>query len=452
MTVGATLAVIGHYLLWAVGLIILFIFVVLALAFIVTLFIKFHISISAKIRRDESKKKIRFYLKMPFYQYIAYDIDDFDDGTDDETSEDETSGDVGSDFGTSSSAFDSENISESACEKIAWHVTFTGDEITTYAVIPEKFSSEYEIIVHINEEAGADDEFIIEADAEDEFIEEVGVDGEFIGEIGSDNEFIEDEDDFEHENNPLAQSADALAEAFNDFEIESGGDDEKSSYDFDSEEDELDDLLNSAFSTLSDLEEIKKYVDLSNPSQYAADTAGAIRKMSKTTARFVSDILIRSNIKNMSLDLVYGLSDPADTAFSYGAIHTFNASVYAYLLEMEKKSVFSYKRKRAKQISAHLCNDVVIVPDLTQEILEADTELSLSFWMPHLYFPTLRFLLAKNTRWVIRRYIYKYYIRQCLKTILAERKAKKEAKKEAKRETTKEAEAEPSAKNDSEMS
>ena len=451
MTVGATLAVIGHYLLWAVGLIILFIFVVLALAFIVTLFIKFHINISAKIRRSESKKKILFYLKMPFYQYVAYDIDDFDDGTDDETSEDETSGDAGNDFDNSSSAFDSENTDESACEKIDWHVTFTGDEITTYAIKPEKFSSEYEILVHINEEAGAEDESIEEADAEDEIIEDIDLEDEFTGEMGSEDEFIEDEDDSELENNPLAQFADAFARAFDDFEIEFGEDDEKSSYESDSEEDELDDLLNSAFSTLSDLEEIKKYVDLSNPSQYAADTAGALRRMSKTTARFVSDILIRSNIKDMSLDLVYGLSDPADTAVSYGAIHTFNASVYAYLLEMEKKSVFSYKRKRAEQISAHLCNDVVIVPDLTQETLEADTDLSLSFWMPHLYFPTLRFLLAKNTRWFIRRYVYKYYIRQCLKTILAERKAKKEAKKEAKRETKKEAEAEQSN-NDSEMS
>ena len=437
MTVGATLAVIGHFLLWAVGLIILLIFVVLALAFIITLFIKFHINISAKIRRGEARKKILFYLKMPFYQYIAYDIDDFDDGTDDETNSD-----TANDFDNSSSVFDSENIGESVCEKIAWHVTFTGDEITTYAIKPEKFSSEYEIIVHINEEASVEGESTEEVDVEDEFIEETDVE----------DEFIEDEDDSELENNPFAQFADALAEAFDDFEIESDEDDEKSSYESDSREDELDDLLNSAFSTLSDLEEIKKYVDLSNPSQYAADTAGALRRMSKTTARFVSDILIRSNIKDMSLDLVYGLSDPADTAVSYGAIHTFNASVYAYLLEMEKKSVFSYKRKRAEQISAHLCNDVLITPDMTQETFEADTDLSLSFWMPHLYFPTLRFLLAKNTLWFIRRYVYKYYIRQILKTTMAERKAKREAKKEAKRKTKKEAEAEQSTQNDSEMS
>jgi len=358
---------------------------------------------------------------MPFYQYIAYDIDDFDGDTDD-------------DFDKSDSDFDSKNDSKNECDKTICHVTITGDEITAYAVKPEKFGSAYEVIVHVNEAAEAKEEI-----AEDEFIEdddddepefECGfVDSEVKTAILSESE--SSFDDSEIKTNLLS-----------DLEIENEGNDFKEKkYEFKGEESKDEEIENEESDKKDDSDfgfaEIQKYVDLSNPSQFASDTISAALKMSKTTARFVSDVLIRSNVKNMSLDLVYGLSDPADTAVSYGAIHSFNASVYAYLLEAEKKSLSSYRRKRAKQLAAHLSDDVLITPDLTQKTLEADTELSFSFWLPHLYFPTLRFLLAKNTRWFIRRYVYKYYIRQSLKTIIAEQKAKRKAKKNAKKEAKK---------------
>ena len=407
MTIETFLASAGHYLLYAVGFILLFIFIVLALAFIFTLFIKIGFDFSAQIRNAKVKKDFLIYLKLPFYRLIIFE-------TDDDISE------TALDF---SELGEDDSVDENESEKFVCHVTFENENITAEMIKPEKYGNGYEVVIHLNETKNSTDE------------------SEYLPELSEIRASAKDENKFiaKSENKPKSENSNKL-ENTSEFKTKSKSDDfENNKFnDDESEDDESDDFDFSDFYDLHDFsfsdvfEELVKYVDLSDPVQFASDTVSAASKVSNSVSRFLLYILIRSNIQELSLNTIYGLSDPADTAVSYGTIQSFNASVYAYLLEVQNKSHSSRKRKRAKQLSAHLKDDIFIVPDLTQKELEADTDMDFSVWLPYLYFPTLRFLLTKNTRWFVSQYVYKYYIRQYLKTKETERKEKRKAKKEQK--------------------
>ena len=428
MTIETFLISAGHYLLYAIGFILLFIFIVLALAFIFTFFIKAGFEFSTQIRNSKVKKRFLFYLKIPFHRFIISE-------TDDDLS------DTALDF---SSMDDSADENDADSDKFVCRVTVKDEKITAEIIKPKIYGNGYEVIIHSDDIKNSADENLIRSDVENESNAELdtGPDAEPDAELDTEPDA---EPDAESDAEPDAES-DAEPDAESDAELDAESDAESEYAEFESESDETDfdgfdftdfsdlyDLYNFSYSEV--FEELVKYVDLSDPSQFASDTISAASKVSKSTSRLLIDILLRSNVQMLSLNAVYGLSDPADTAVSYGTVQSFNASCYAYLFEVQKKSHSFFKRKRAKQISAHLKNDILIIPNLTQKELKADADVSFSIWVPYLYFPTLRFLLTKNTRWFVRRYVYKYYIRQYLKTKKAERKERKEEKKSKKRES-----------------
>ena len=237
---------------------------------------------------------------------------------------------------------------------------------------------------------------------------------------------------------PISESAGFTdeTEAQTSFESDSVADSDESEQSF---ENPFEDVFDKeSLSDLSDAyEELQRYVDLSDPHAFVSDSISATFKVSKSSARFVSDCLLRTNIIKLSARSVFGLSDPADTALLFGSLHSFKAAVYAYFIEAESRSRSSRKRKKAGELAVALGENVVFVPDMSNKKFEADTDLSVSFRLLSLYIPTLRFILNKKTRWILRHYVYKYYIRQYLKTLKTERKARKEAKKSNKTQKAK---------------
>lgn len=404
MTIQTALMTVGHYLLLAVGLILLLLILILAVAFVLTLFMRFLADISLKTVNGKIQKSISLRFKILFYEIDLLDIDDINDGSESDSD-------------------------DSGPEKSTYHVTVTDEKISVQTTESKKTGSEYEIIVRTEETVTKDIEISdgsqtvtletpdvvsetedITTYGEDE-IAGVDVEEETVTTV----ETVVTDYEFDEEVPPSDDSSDVpnkeTCEDQKEFDNESG-DEKKQDFDFSESYDE-----------------IKRYVDLSDPQQFVSDSLSAAVRISKASARFAGDLLLRVKIDNMSADVIYGLSDPANTALSFGAVHSFKASVYAYLVNVEEKSRSSKKRGKAAEIGAILRDDIHIVPDMTNQTLEADADMSFSFWIPRLYIPTIRFLLNKNTRWVIRRYLYPYFIRQYIRTWKAERKQKKVAKK-----------------------
>ncbi|MCL2141846.1 MAG: DUF2953 domain-containing protein, partial [Methanimicrococcus sp.] len=144
-------------------------------------------------------------------------------------------------------------------------------------------------------------------------------------------------------------------------------------------------------------------------------------------SRLIGALLLRMNIKNLSFNFDYGFSDPANTAISYGVIQSFISGIYAYLDSTAKKSHSSYKRKRSKEIASHIQNNVFITPAFMEKKVNLESEVSVSFWIIRFYIPLLRFLFSKNTRWVLRRYVWVYYIKHYLKNQIHKKFKRKEA-------------------------
>lgn len=405
MTFQTALMTVGHYLLLAVGLILLLFILILAVAFLLTLFMRFFADISLKTVNGKILKSIRLRFKILFYEIDLLDIDDFDGGPES----------------------DSESAA-SGTDKNLYHVTVTDEKISVQTTESKKSGSDYEIIVRTEETVTKDIEIsdgsqtvVLEtpdivfeteditiyhngeadgAGAEDETVttvETVVTDYEFDAELST-------SDDAGYE------SVDAVCDTLQESDEEQ--DEEDPDFDFSDSYDE-----------------IKRYVDLSDPGQFVSDSITAAVRISKASARFAGDLLLRTRIDNLSADVIYGLSDPANTALSFGAVHSFKASVYAYLADVAEKSRSAKKRRKAAEIGAILRDDIHIVPGMTEKTFEADADMSFSFWIPHLYIPGLRFLLNKDTRWVIRRYLYPYFIRHYIRTRKAERKQRKAAKK-----------------------
>ncbi|MBZ3936197.1 DUF2953 domain-containing protein [Methanimicrococcus blatticola] len=430
MTFQTALMTVGHYLLLAVGLILLLFILILAVAFLLTLFMRFFADISLKTAGGKIQTLISLRFKILFYEIDLLYIDTFDDESD--------------------SNIDSDSDSESnnsEPDKNTYHVTLTDEKISVQTIESRKHSSEYEIIIH-TEETGTKDikisdgvqtvtldsseivsetEDIITYD-EDEFIE-AEIETELENESTETVETTVIDYEFEGDASRGGDAADSDGTVFTEENDDGNDDDYDVDYDDDDETD--DDEFDFDFSDSYD--EIKRYVDLSDPEQFVSDSMGAAVRVSKASARFVSDLLLRAKIDEMSADVIYGLSDPANTALSFGAVHSFKASVYAYMADVEEKSRSSKRRKKAAEIGKILRDDIQIVPDMTQETFEADTDASFSFWMPRLYIPTLRFLLNKNTRWTLRHYLYPYFIRQYIRTWKAERKQRKAEQKAEKK-------------------
>ena len=397
MTIQTALMTIGHYLLLAVGLILFLFILILAVAFLLTFFMRFFADISLKTANGKIQTYISLRFKILFYEVDLLDIDDFD-GEQEPGSKSDASG----------------------TEKNEYHVTVTDEKITVQTTESRKSGSEYEIIVRTEETVTKDIEI---SDGSQTIILETP-------DVVSETEdiIIYGEDEIP-ETEAQEETIERVETTVIDYEFEgdaSRGDDAADGSDDSDAGEETDD---DDFDLSGSYDEIKRYVDLSDPEKFVSDSMSAVVKISKASARFAGDLLLRTNINKLSADVIYGLSDPANTALSFGAVHSFKASVYAYLADVEGKSRSSKKRRKAAEVGAILRDDIHIVPDMANKTFEADADMSFSFWLPHFYIPALRFLLNKNTRWVIRRYLYPYFIRQYIRTWKAERKQKKAEKK-----------------------
>lgn len=415
MTFVTALSAAGHYLFLGVGLIILLILIVLAAVFIATLFMRLHGEIRIRAVNSSPEGRILVYFKMPFFRYDLVDFDNLDE-------EDE--------------------ITEDGPDQSVCHVTIKDEHITFRTTEAVKHSDAYEIIIHTQETVKTE----IDAsgpnggiktvsdvyESETEEILHVSADEREFTDIaeGTDEQTKTTVIDFEYE---AGNTAECLSPPI--FETDSAGgaydsDDAGSTDDaYDSADSSGFDYEKSSEDLRSSLEEIRRYVDLSDPSQFVSDSLSAASKMSKALARFVGDLLLRTDIRELSADVIYGLSDPADTALSYGGIHSFKASLYAYFIHAGADARSSKTRRKADQLAVILRDDVLIVPDLSQKTAEGEFDLVFSFWIPRLYIPAIRLLLNKNTRWILRRYVYPYYLRHYYRTQRAERRKSKEDKK-----------------------
>ncbi|WNY29204.1 hypothetical protein MmiEs2_14280 [Methanimicrococcus stummii] len=416
MTLQTVLASAGHYLLIAAGLILLLFIIVLAAAFLLTLLMRLFANFSFKTVDGKIQSQILIRLKIWFYEIILLDFDNFDENA----------------------APSSDSDSESGADKNAYHVTFTDEKVSVRSVKTNENGSDYEIIVHTEEmfskniqvSDGDSQTTVFEApDIVTETDDVLTLNEDEVKDLGIENEFGETTETVTTETITTEYEFDK-----NDWDSDSESDDE-----FEGDEvsnDEFDDNSDDeSDGDLSDfLDEIKRYVDLSDPGRFVSDSITAAARISKSSARLASDLLLRADIDEMSADVVFGLSDPADTALAFGTIHSFKASTYAYLAEIEETSRSSKKRKKAAELGAIVRNDICIVPDLTNKMFETDTTMSFSFWIPRGYIPMLRFILNKNTRWTIRRYLYPYFIRHYIRNWLAERKQRKQDEKQRKQQ------------------
>jgi len=465
MTLASVLSAAGSYLILGAGLIFLLLLILLAAVFVVTLFMHVHGKISVKIDQSSWKNRTVVFFQMPFYRYDIIDFDseaDEDEGNEEETDEseadeeetDESEADEGEadesgvdeseadecgdededDEGEAGGDEDDEEIEEEVgLDKYICHVMVTDEDIRFRTVKPKKHSSEYEIIIHDNEtvlEYGTGAAVEYETVSDEDVIEYETVSDEDVIEY----ETVSDEDVIEYE---TVSDEDAIeCETVSDedvIECETVSDEETFSSDGEDSDESLFgydfDYENISEDFSASLEQIKKYVDLSDPFQFATDSLLAASNLSRVIARFAGDLLLKTDVLELSADMIYGLSDPADTAVSYGGVYSFKASLYAYFLHVEATSHSLKKRKKAKQLADILKDDVFIVPDLSQETMEGEADFGFSLWIPRLYIPVFRLLLNKKSRRVFRYYIYPYYIRHSYRMWRAERRKNKEEKK-----------------------
>lgn len=411
MTVQTVLLTIGHYLLLAAGLIFLLLILLLAAALILTFFIRLFADISIRSADPDFKKRINVRFKILFFEYVLFDLNDFeneDESADPDDNENETG------------CNDSELPKDSG--KSIYHVVVTDEKIRVQTTESKQHSNDYEIIVHTDEIAVKDIEISNNSDEVVSFET-----SEIISETEDVITLTSDEaENLIIENETVEKSEPVSAE----YEINAAGDDAEETGDDENETDSdfFDDLED-----LSDLSgtysEIKRYVDLSDPALFVSDSIGAAYRISKALGGFVGDVMLRTDIDEMEADIIYGLSDPASTAMSFGAVHSFKASIYAYLVDVEENTRSSKKRNKAGELGAIIRDDIRVVPDLANQTFEVDTDISFSFRISRIYIPTLRFLLNKNMRWVLRKYVYKYFIKQIIKTWKEDRRQNKASQK-----------------------
>lgn len=439
MTLASILLTAGHYLLVGAGLTLLLFLILLAAVFAAALFIRIRGETCIKLTPSSLESRILVSLKIPFY---GYDIIDFEETFDfDET--------------LSFDNDDDEKTEEEDLKKDVYHVTITDEQIQFRTVTAKKYSSEYEIVIHTKENAQEEAGFVDMAKKTEpvsdfqtgtEDVLHVSADEiENVDRIEGTSRIKEsDVSEFEYETadagelkttpikemessddkNSNKTDCDSDKMNYSSDKTDDGSNKDDSGSDKDDDDDE-----NISENLLSFWEFINRKVDLSNPARFVSDSLSAASKIAHVFARFTGDLLLRAKIQKLSADLIYGLSDPAGTALSYGSIHSFKASLYAYFRHVKAASRSSKKRRRAGELEAALRDDILIIPDLSQKTIEGEIDFVFSYWVPRLYIPVLRLLLNKKSRQVIRHYIYPYYIRHSYKIWKKERKEAKEEKK-----------------------
>ena len=458
MTLASVLSAAGHYFILGAGLILLLSLILLAAVFVVTLFMHIHGKISVKIDQSSRKNRTVVFFQMPFYRYDIIDFDSEDDEEETDESEvdegeaevyyDEDEADEGV---TNEGGADKEIAEEDSLDKYVCHVMITDEDIRFRTVKPKKHSSEYEIVIHDNETVQTDSvpagelEDIDAAKGTDEIKESTVSEFEYgtveaveCGTVSDEDviecETVSEEDVIECET--VSEENVIECETVSDedvIECETVSDEETVSSDYE-DSDEAGFGYDFDYENISEdfsesLEQIKRYVDLSDPFQFASDSISAAVDLSHIIVRFTGDLLLKTDVVELSADMIYGLSDPADTAVLYGGIHSFKASLYASFLHVEATSHSFKKRQKAKQLADVLKDDIFIVPDLSQKTIEGEADFGFSFWIPRLYIPVFRLLLNKKSRRVFRHYIYPYYIRHSYKMWKEERRKNKEEKK-----------------------
>jgi hypothetical protein len=510
MALPVTLADVGYYLLWAIGLILLLIFILSAMALLLT---RIDLFSKHKISRTVFLNKIRLSFHLLFLKYNAVDTGFFyaDDSAESDSKADDSKADdskaddpkaddseatdldaddsdsaefktngsdsadsdtvdsvdsdsadsAQSDSADSDSAdsaddskdkqtFASQGSESKAIEKYAGYVTKTGEEIKIKTIQYQNQWEAYDVVIEIldkdeNQDEKQDGKLDENQDEESEKIQSLHFQTKISDSDISDSDLEDEtpplieETDFEGTDFESAESEDAESEDTNSKNTDSENIDFE---DIDLEDIDLEDIdfedigfkdieseINELLHDLDDLagsyDEIQKYVDLSNPKQFVSDSLTAGSKISASSARFIGALLLRTNLKKLSLNLDYGLSDPADTAVSYGITQSFIAGIYAYLDTAAQRSRSSRKRKRCREIVAQIQNNVVITPALMEKKINIESELSGSFWIVRLYIPLIRFLINRDTRWFLRRYVWVYYIKHNLKRLYKEYTQKK---------------------------
>ena len=418
MALPVTLADIGYYLLWAIGLILLFILFFSAMALLLT---RIDIFAKQKVSSGVFQKKISLSTRLLFLRYAYLAADDFeaadskaaDSETDNSKANDSEADDFkAADFenaGRFKQMFapqESESKTVGVIEKNACYVTKTGEEIKIRTIQYQKYWDVYDVVIEVSDKKetsipNEEDEISISTE-EDEIPASIEEDEPSIP-TGEDIESDKKTDSCD------IKSADTKSDDTKSNDTESE--------DTDSEdiESELGKLFHDLGDLSDDYDDIQKYVDLSNPAQFISDSLTAAAKISISGSHLIGALLLRTNIKKLSLHLDYGLSNPAGTAVSYGALQSFISGIYAYLDAAAKRSRSSHKKRRCREIAVQIQNNVLITPKLMEKKIDLESEISVSFWIVRSYIPLIRFLISKNTRWVLRRYVWVYCIKHYLK-------------------------------------
>lgn len=438
MALPTALIEIGQYLLLAIGLIILLFLLVLAVALFLTFFMRVFVDVSFKTINGELKNKIKIRFKFLFYKTVLLDSDTFDEEEGGAGDEDGNGGKKNikrNEYGGNQ-----EEMS-GAAEKNRYHLTVTDEKITVRKELCQNSYADYEIILHAGETIS---ESGVETNSKDLFkIDSVGITSIEKPEPSQTKTLDQSEDRSDGFNlsneNDDGSNGDFDDGSNGEFDDDFNGvfdDDLSSDFDdgFDGESgvifesgggsgDEIKSDMVGDFSESFD--EIKRYVDLSNPKQFASDSVVAFGLISKSAARLTSDLLFRTDIDKMSANIVFGLFDPANTALLFGGVYSFNSSVCVFLSGIESESKSSKKRKKARELNAALRDNISLIPILNREMFEADADFSFSFRISRLFVPIIRFSFRKSTRKVFMNYLYPYFILHSIRTWRNERKQKK---------------------------
>ena len=389
MALPATLAEVGYYLLWAIGLILLLILILSASALLLT---RIDFYAKSKFSNDVFLNKMRLLINYLFLKYSAFETDDFED---DEKVKQMTSQE------------ESKTVEKTAC-----YVTKNGEEIKIKTTQSQKHWDVYDIVIETSDFSKEADETSLSADETLLSADETNEPPSSACETNESSTPISETDEQITCETSVSENTDAVDEKTESKDTKS---EENKSF-----QNDMDDLSGS-------FDEIKKYVDLSNPKQFVFDSLTAASKISASGSRLIGALLLRTNIKKLSVHLDYGLSDPADTAVSYGVIQSFVSGIYAYLDDAAQRSRSSRKRRRCKELASQIQNNVFITPELMEKKIDLESEVSVSFWIVRFYIPLLRFLFSRNTRWVLRRYVWVYYVKHYLKNKMRKKNKKSEA-------------------------
>lgn len=148
-----------------------------------------------------------------------------------------------------------------------------------------------------------------------------------------------------------------------------------------------------------------------NETQFLTDTWIAYKKIKKHMITLATSVLLRADIEMLCIRFDYGLDNPADTAVSYGILHSFKGGVLAALNEHKNKQA-GRLRKMEERLITIIYEDVQFYPDMLEKITEFDIKVDVSYRIISFYYPILRFALRRDVWWVAKNYVYPYFIKK----------------------------------------